>query len=131
MIGKYCEYCRSIQPYDHQCKSKPKRTTAVNHNNFYSSNVWAKKRESIKIKCFGLDIYKLVIDGVIEYGDVVHHIVPLCDDYNLRLNDNNLILLSNKSHQEIHKMLDTNYISTIQLLRECLSKFEKLKVGGI
>lgn len=127
MIMKYCEYCHKIQPYDHQCERKPKQTTAVNHTDFYTTPMWVAKRELIKQKCFGLDIYDLIVNRVITYGRIVHHIIPLEDNKKLSLSDSNLILLSDSNHQLIHQMLKTNYISTIKLMRDCLITFEKLK----
>lgn len=127
MIKKYCEYCHKVQPYNHQCECKPKQTTAVNHTDFYTTTKWVKKREQIKQKCFGLDVYDLVVNRVITYGRVVHHIIPLKNDRKLSLSDSNLILLSDSNHQLIHQMMDSNYISTIKLVQKCLIEFDQFK----
>ena len=131
MIVKYCEYCRKVQPYNHKCKLKPKQTTAINHNDFYYSSAWVKKRQAIKARFYGIDVYDFVVNDVITYGTTVHHIVPLADNERLKLTDSNLILLSDGNHKLIHRMLDQNYISTIRLMRDVLQQWQMFcGVGG-
>jgi hypothetical protein len=38
----------------------------------------------------------------------VHHIVPLKQRWDLRLNEDNLITLSNSAHEYLHKLLRDN-----------------------
>lgn len=133
MIMKYCEYCHKVMPYEHECTKKIKYTSTEKKTNpFYLSKQWTDKREHIKRKCFGLDVYDLIVNHTVTYGRIVHHIVPLNDNQHLKLSDSNLIFLSDSNHQLIHEMLNQNYISTINMLTECLKKFEEIfGTGGI
>ena len=132
MIKKYCEYCHKVVPYDHNCLQKQTYSYEKKTNPFYLSKQWADKREHIKRKCFGLDVYDLLINHTVTYGRIVHHIVPLNDNEQLKLSDSNLIFLSDTNHQLIHKMLERNYDYTINMLTECLKKFEEIfGTGGI
>jgi hypothetical protein len=132
MLLKYCEYCKKIQPYNHQCERKPKKTSPTKREDFYLSMKWIKKREQIKQKCFGLDIYDLMVNKTITYGRTVHHIIPLDVDRSLALSDDNLIFLSESNHKKIHQMLKADYNSTVQMLKDCLNAFKGLKLhpGG-
>ena len=126
MILKYCERCKKIQPYDHQCELKPKKTSAKKQEDFYHSTNWIKKREQIKQRCFGLDIYDLIINKSISYGRTVHHIVPLDDDRSLALSDDNLIFLSDSNHQKVHQLMKIDYFGTIRILKDCLKIFKNM-----
>lgn len=132
MIKRYCEYCRKVQPYEHQCELKPKKTSAIKQEDFYLSMKWIKKREQIKQRCYGLDIYDLIVNKTLTYGQTVHHIVPLDDDRSLALSDDNLIFLSESNHRKIHQMLKTDYFATIKMLKDCLNVFKEfnLNLGG-
>lgn len=64
--------------------------------------------------------------GIIEHGEVVHHIVPLVDDFGKRFDYNNLIYLTESNHRKIHNIMrksieDKVYIQNV--LRECMDKF--------
>ena len=49
------------------------------------------------------DIYALYANKRVCPGRIAHHIIPLEDDWNQRLCFDNLICVSDSSHQEIHK----------------------------
>ena len=82
-----------------------------------------------------LDIYDLYINDVISYGRTMHHIVPLKDDWNKRLEDTNLIYLTDSNHQALHDLMrkreedKKRVVSTLQGL--VLRFRQEMGVGGI
>ena len=87
--------------YKEYDKSRDRDITA-----FYNSSVWKRKTKKIKEIYYGIDIYSLFEFNVIEFGEVVHHIEPLKEAYELRLDDDNLILLTEMNHRNIHKLME-------------------------
>ena len=49
-----------------------------------------------------MDIYSWYKYGRIEAGRIVHHIIPIKDDYSRRLDLTNLIYLTDANHKIIH-----------------------------
>lgn len=132
MLKKYCEYCHKVVPYDHDCLQKPSYSYEKKTNPFYLSKQWVAKREYIKHKCFGLDVYDFIVNHTITYGRIVHHIIPLEKNERLKLSDSNLIFLSDSSHYLIHQMLDKNYTATVREMQKILRDFENFfGIGGI
>jgi hypothetical protein len=52
---------------------------------FYNSEAWLLTREYIKGKYKGLCLYSYYVLGEIVFSDMVHHIVELKEDWDLRL----------------------------------------------
>ena len=80
-----------------------------------------------------VDVYLYMTQGKIVPADTVHHITPLRDDWNRRLDVNNLMSL----HHETHSTIERDYASrgarsmahTLYIL---LSEFrEKVKAGEV
>lgn len=69
---------------------------------FYRTKGWINKREKILTKYAGLDIYEFIVNDMIVYANTVHHITPLKEDWNSRLEDENLFPLSERNHKLIH-----------------------------
>lgn len=67
---------------------------------FYKSKEWKKKREVIIERCNGLCEICFRC-GVIKEGREVHHIIKLRDDFDKRLDDDNLILVCSTCHKEV------------------------------
>lgn len=148
MINKYCEYCHKVVPYDHDCPlrikyhisdwedewekyKKNKQEKGQKTNPFYFSKQWIDKREYIKQKCFGLDVYDFVINQKITYGLIVHHIIPFNHNERLKLSDSNLIFLSDSNHKLIHKKMGKNYSKTVKEVQNVLKEFEKMFKQGV
>lgn len=115
---KSCKYCLRIHDSKFDCGKKPKRYKEINDiNRFRWSRRWNKKSISIRER----DNYLCQIcltnqyDTFIKYNSEqleVHHIIPLHEDFNLRLDDENLITLCARHH----KMADKKIISRKFLL---------------
>lgn len=73
---------------------------------FYNSSAWRKKRLEIIERAKGMCEVCWQL-GLVREGKEVHHIVKLRDDWNLRLNNNNLILLCTSCHHQIEDCCDS------------------------
>jgi len=69
---------------------------------FYSSRDWLRLREVVKVDCYGMDIVIWYKDEIVELGHTVHHIIEISEDWNSRLDVNNLIYVTEQTHKVIH-----------------------------
>ena len=111
-----CRYCNSIHDSSYECEKKPKpeyKKNCTYIDRFRSSRAWRKKAEAIKKRDKYLCVYSLS-KGVIETHDLeVHHIVPIKEDWNKRLDDSNLITLT----RLVHEQAEDGTISREELLK--------------
>ena len=115
---KTCQWC-GVVPLDHVCPHKPKviyKRKDSKLDRFRSSRIWQRKREEIKER----DLYlcRACAENIpptirqYNYEELeVHHIVKLADDYERRLDNDNLITLCVLHH----KMADKGLIKPSQL----------------
>jgi hypothetical protein len=99
---------------------------------FYTSAEWRKARALRLQHAGGLDLYALYVDGVIQYAEMVHHIVPLSEDWSKRCDQRNLFPLTNANHNKIEALYDSSIAGrkqTQQLLRRLLERFEAEQRG--
>ena len=116
---KTCKYC-GIVPENHVCPHKKPRTTYLRNGeagDFRKTYKWTKKSEEIRERDKYLcqvcirNLYNTT--NIINYRKLeVHHIVPINEDYDKRLDDENLITLCSKHH----KMADAGEIPREELL---------------
>lgn len=97
---KSCKYCMRIHDSKYDCGKKPVRKKEPTEiNRFRWSRKWTEKREDIKER----DNYLCQVckvEGRYNYIDLeVHHITPLEEDYERRLDDDNLITLCVTHHK--------------------------------
>ena len=102
---KSCRYCGRIHDSKFDCGHKPKRGYRQDDiGRFRSSKAWQHKREDIK----GRDNYLCQIcirqlydtDNQYTYdGLEVHHAVPLEEDFDRRLDDDNLLTCCGRHHE--------------------------------
>lgn len=99
--GTVCE-CRiqqrrqSYAEYDRTKRDKVR-------DKFYHSAEWIRTREEI-LSTDHMDLWLYAKSGIIQPADTVHHIVPLSESWERRCDPENLISLSNTSHNEIEAM---------------------------
>lgn len=128
MISKICPRCGKKVPTGTACGCcKRDRVNPLGDYNadvkaFYLSKEWEKARNKCISACFGLDLISVFCEQKIEYGFTVHHIVPLINDYRLRLQQSNLIYLTEAHHRAIHRLYEAEYQETV----EALKTFSKL-----
>ena len=101
-MKKSCQYCGKIHPYGYSCKVKPRRVRhkISKQDLFRSTNKWTEK--SLEIKERDLFLCRVCLEnGVIEWNSLeVHHIIPLLENFDLCLENDNLITLCYKHHRE-------------------------------
>lgn len=107
---KSCSYCGGIHDIKFKCPRKPdKKYYSKGNSNadkFRWSKPWQKKRRDINIR----DNYicQICCSNIYEHDEVkynhkdieVHHIVSIADDWDKRLDDENLICLCSHHHKQ-------------------------------
>ncbi|RDU22771.1 HNH endonuclease [Anaerosacchariphilus polymeriproducens] len=107
---KSCPYCNRIHASDYICpekaakiKERQSKYKTTSKDKFRWSNAWQKKREQIKDR----DNHLCVVcrqENRYTYNNLsVHHIEPLEESYDLRLDDDNLITLCDMHHEQAEK----------------------------
>lgn len=95
---------------------------------FYKSRSWNRARD-IAIDFYGgLDIYSLYILGRMEYGQTVHHVIPLKECWERRTDVSNLIYLTESNHQIIHNIMiqgETQKQEVISLLLSLVERYRQ------
>jgi len=103
---KSCKYCMRIHDSKFDCGKKPQRKKlSTDKNKFRWSRTWREKRNQIAER----DKYLCQL-AIREnppryiYSDLeVHHIIPIEEDWDLRLEDSNLITLSEQYHEKAER----------------------------
>lgn len=117
---KSCKYCMRIHDSKYDCGKKPQRKKQGNNKDkFRWTRKWREKRNQIVER----DSYLCQICKVNDrynYNDLeVHHIISLEDDFDRRLDDDNLITLCEEHHEQaesgeiskdcLYKLLEASY----------------------
>ena len=129
MLMKYCDRCRRQLRIGEKCpdcfrKFNSERNKNKVTNDFYQSSEWLKARKICIELCCGLDLYSLYHNDTIKYGYTVHHIEPVEVSPQLRLEQSNLIYLSESSHQVVHNLYKQGkYLETVKFLKSIKEKF--------
>lgn len=91
---------------------------------FYGTNDWKKMRTIARKRDNDIDVWVYIRYGAIEHtGAAVHHIIPIADEWDKRLELDNLVTVSSSSHAEIERLysMGGEYKTTCQrLLREAV-----------
>ena len=102
-----------------------------NSDDFYRSLFWERAREQCISDCCGLDLYALFVQRRIELGGTVHHIMPLDDYPQLRLEQDNLICISEANHRLVHSLYsEGKFRETSALLRDIKRRFCRGELPG-
>lgn len=111
-MQRSCPYCGRVVPYDHKCDMAPARKWKQKDNKitrFHHSRAWTDKSRDIRARDNGIDQAAIHgLDGepyIYTHELSVHHIIPLSEDFDRRLDDYNLITLSKKTHELAEKGL--------------------------
>lgn len=112
-----CSYCGGIHDRTYQCASKPKRFKKITHvDKFRRTQLWIKKRKEIaeRDKQLCQICLRERYNTTTKYNFTnleVHHIVPVVDGWDKRLDDYNLISLCAYHHH----MAERGDISAVEL----------------
>ena len=103
---KACSKCGKVHKRGYICSTaiKPQQTRNTQADKFRNTAIWRKKAENIKKR----DFYMCRVCREKQYNTMlqyntyrlsVHHIVPISEDYDRRLDDDNLITLCAYHHE--------------------------------
>lgn len=103
-----CKYCGRIHEKSFDCGKKPNYKKATYIDKFRWSSSWKKKAKEIKERdrylCQAcLHQLKGTISKYTSEALSVHHIVPINQDWDRRLDDDNLITLCSFHHEAAEK----------------------------
>lgn len=106
---KYCDKCKSKISKKNSAKNKQydKYNRDKRSRAFYNSALWHKLVVFVRIKYNNMCAL-CYHNNVAAKGEVVHHIKPIKEDWEHRLDSKNCILLCNKCHSEVHAAYDKN-----------------------
>ena len=102
-MKKVCSYCGKIHDKGYICSHKPQYSGKF--DKFRNSGAWQRKREQI----YERDLYCCKVcaltffDGIPDFDISVHHIIPLSEDYERRLDNDNLITVCGKHHKQAER----------------------------
>ncbi|WP_053957154.1 hypothetical protein [Inediibacterium massiliense] len=129
---KYCDECNNKVEQEKRERNKQydkyvrKSEGNKKYDNFYHDKSWIQARNRIMQRYNRLCLYSYYIDKKIVFADCVHHIEFLKDNWDRRLDEKNLIPLSNDVHSKVHK---SNKKAMQELLFGLLKRW-KLEFGG-
>lgn len=93
----YCEQHKTAKADNHRYYDRYQRNKK--HNRFYHSASWKRVRDLIRIRDNGLCV-ECLNDKRITVGTIVDHIIPIKQNWNKRLDEDNLQLLCQPCHNK-------------------------------
>lgn len=128
---QYCNDCQKKIDAMRKQRHKEYKTKRTDDREqaFYKSREWKALRQRLDVIYKGLCIYSYYEDHRIIPRNLYHHIVPVKEDWSKRLDIDNLIPVSNRAHQKIHKLYESGQKEETQRkLLEFIRRFRG--VGG-
>lgn len=101
---KSCSKCGRVHEHNYNCKTITRKKSDTIANKFRNTQAWKKKRKIVFDRDKGLcqlcirhlyDTYGRIYNNSIE----VHHIEPIVEAYELKLDEDNLISLCTYHHK--------------------------------
>lgn len=93
----YCEQHKTTKADNHRYYDKYQRNKK--HDQFYHSAAWKRARDLIRIRDNGLCVECLNVKRI-TVGTIVDHIIPIKQNWNKRLEEDNLQLLCQSCHNK-------------------------------
>lgn len=127
LAGTKCECLKAYRKKRHQeydTGSRDKRSKA-----FYNSTEWERTREAVLNLDDGIDVYVYMTTGKIMMADTAHHIEPVKDNWNRRLDPDNLMSLNHDTHSKIEQMYKKDKAGMEKLLQEMLERYRQQGQG--
>ncbi|WAW14755.1 HNH endonuclease [Peptostreptococcus equinus] len=98
---------------------------------FYKSTHWTKLSKIIRDRYYGIDVYHLFKYGKIIPSEMVHHIIPIKDDWDRRLDPDVLLPVSHESHAEIESIYRASDEHKSILISELFGYIKQFREGDI
>lgn len=119
MIMKYCLSCGKKIPANSICecyKERKRLSKSIRlkdiyekeRQNFYTSETWINCRNNVMINQFGLDLLEWYKGNDNILADTYHHIITIKDNWDLRLEQSNIIGLTQQNHMKVHVLYEKN-----------------------
>lgn len=102
------------------------RTRDKKQKEFYGSGEWQTLSTIMRLNYQGFDVYELCVNNVSVSGQTVHHVIPIEDDWELRFEESNLILLSESNHRKFHVLMKRSAEDKqriIDMLLQCVQEY--------
>ncbi|MCD3217872.1 hypothetical protein G8S55_11650 [Clostridium botulinum C] len=131
--AKYCNKCSSVkdrerkESYKEYKNRRMKDAEERKRQRFYNSTAWISCRDNIKKHQLGMDLIEWS-NGKIVDADTYHHVVELKENYDKRLDKDNVIGLTQSNHLKVHSLMDKSERDKRKIqefLKELLKQFEK------
>lgn len=138
-IYKRCSRCGKRIPSGSTCQCSRLRHKEYDRysrdqksRRFYNSKEWETGRAAALDADGGIDVYLYMTQGIIVAADMVHHIIPLRDDWNRRTDIDNMMSLSSDTHSIIEQMYKKNKSEMIKKMQEMIKAYRgRREDGGI
>jgi hypothetical protein len=109
MLTTICGRCGRVIRQGERCKCEAERQREYDRDNrnresasFYHSKSWQLLQKAVAARAGYQDEYQRFYKGRIHRGRIAHHIAPVDERPDLRLDGKNIIYVSDKTHQMIH-----------------------------
>lgn len=93
--------------------------------NFYKTSQWEYFRDDILDIYNHLDLYAYYVEHKIKCANTVHHIIEIKEDWDRRLDEENVFPLSEGTHRKIHNLYKKDKEGTQRLLKDLINKFKR------
>ncbi len=126
---KYCDAHTVVRAAENKERQKAYDTYHRNQEAkaFYNSREWQYTRAAVLARDNNIDIYLYITEGRVIHADTVHHIIELSEDYAKRCDMDNLISVSETTHNAIGVVYNDKKKKAYmqEKLRECLREYKK------
>lgn len=124
---RYCT--KHANTYDREIRY----TVDKQYSDFYHSKVWELIQPLVMQKYHGLCVYSLIIEHKVVKAGAVHHIVPIRDDWDRRLDMGNLIPISDSIHDgKVRQWYRDDKIRYEKLFFDCIRQWnDEFKTQGV
>jgi hypothetical protein len=123
--GRCCP-CQAQRHRAYDCERRNKKKAA-----FYNGKAWQRTSEAARIRANYADEVVFTETGRLIPGAIVHHIEPIGENPARKLDMDNLIFVSAKTHKEIHDAYNKN-LRAKRAMQEKLKEIRRKRdnVGG-
>lgn len=121
--GRECESCAR----KYALANAKKRQSEDDGRKLYASAIWKKCRKRIRIKYQDYDIWLLGIGQIYSCEKpYIHHIVEREENPDLLFDEDNLIVVSKESHEEIHRWYKTDKQAALERIQKGIANFKEM-----
>lgn len=141
-LKKLCPKCNKVieynQKYCNECESKVRQSKRERDRwydknvrdprtvELYNSKEWEQVKAVVRTRDNGLCQLSLE-DNEIVFGDIFHHIISVEDCWDMRLDPDNVILLSTGKHNTVHAEYKRSKESKLKMQEKLRSLIKKSK----